>query len=278
MSLEANALPILELTGLTKAFHSRGQGPMVAVNNVSLQIGRGETLALIGESGSGKSTLARLALGLLQPDAGEVRLDGQRLTGMPNRRLRRAARGMQPIFQDPGASLNPRRTTSGTLRQALRLAGHPRSSRADQAIALLDSVGLKPAERYLSRLPHELSGGQRQRLAIARALAVDPELIIADEPLSGTDVSIRGQILNLLTDLQTQRQVSYLFISHDVSVARAFAHQVAVMYRGQIVESGPAEEVLDRPKHPYTQLLLASVPTIERAIAGGPAGRQGATG
>jgi ABC-type dipeptide/oligopeptide/nickel transport system ATPase subunit len=164
---------------------------------------------------------------------------------------------MQPVFQDPAASFNPRRTVQYALYQALR-----RGERRNRALSLLERVGLTPAATYLPRLPHELSGGQRQRLAIARALAIEPILIIADEPLSGVDMSIRGQILNLLTDLREERQMSYLLITHNISMARAFADRVAVMMQGAIVESGPSSEVLNAPQHPYTQRLVAAVPTL----------------
>jgi ABC-type glutathione transport system ATPase component len=166
---------------------------------------------------------------------------------------------MQPVFQDAAAALNPRRSAKGHLLQALAVRG---AAVEREAIALLDSVGLRPGREYLSRLPHELSGGQRQRLTIARALAPRPSLIVADEPLSGADVSIRGQILNLLLDIKQERAIAYLLITHDISVARAFADRVAVMMRGQIVETGPAERVLRQPQHEYTRRLLGAVPTL----------------
>ncbi len=251
---------LLELTGITKTFRRAGAPPVHAVRGVDLAVGAGETVALVGASGSGKTTLGRIALCLIAPDAGSVRLAGETVSALPPDRLRQARVAMQPIFQDPTASFNPRRTVLELLGQALR-----RRAAADvpgRAAQLLEDVGLRPASALLARLPHELSGGQRQRLAIARALAMDPRLVIADEPLSGADMSIRGQLLNLLSDLQQRRGVAYLMITHDISLARAFAHRVAVMREGEIVETGPAAEVLTRPGHAYTRALLAAVPTL----------------
>ncbi|MEJ0069387.1 MAG: ABC transporter ATP-binding protein [Pseudomonadota bacterium] len=253
---------LLELSGIEKSFHRVGAPPVHAVKAVDLVVGCGETVALVGESGSGKSTLGRIALCLLRPDAGTVRLAGQVLSDLPQARLRQARIAMQPIFQDPSGSFNPRRTVLELLGQALQL--RQVADIPGVAIRLLEDVGLRPAPMLLSRLPHELSGGQRQRLAIARALAMDPMLIIADEPLSGADVSIRGQLLNLLGDLQARRGVAYLMITHDISIARSFAHRVAVMMNGEIVETGPAADVLSRPTHAYTRRLLAAVPTLRR--------------
>lgn len=254
--------PLLELRGIVKTFRRSG-GDVRAVKGVDLTVAYGETVALVGESGSGKSTLGRIALCLLRPDAGEVRLVGQKLTGLSPGALRRLRTKMQPIFQDPAAAFNPRRTVMELLDQALpHVAAREQPERA---VGLLEHVGLRPGGVFLRRFPHQLSGGQRQRLAIARALAMDPILIIADEPLSGADVSIRGQILNLLSDLQTERGVAYLMITHDISVARAFAHRVAVMMQGEIVETGRAAEVLAAPRHPYTKRLIAAVPSLDFA-------------
>jgi ABC-type glutathione transport system ATPase component len=258
--LVAGVSPVLELRDISKTFRRSGGVVVHAVQSVSLTVGPRETVALVGESGSGKSTLARIALNLVAPDAGEVLLEGKRLTGMRKRVLRAVRIRMQPVFQDPAASFNPRRTVQDALAQALRFI--ERRDWRDRALGLLDRVGLSPAAAYMPRLPHELSGGQRQRLAIARALAMQPILIIADEPLSGVDMSIRGQILNLLADLQEERQISYLLITHDISMARAFADRVAVMMQGAIVESGAPSEVLIAPRHPYTQRLIAAVPTL----------------
>jgi len=252
--------PLLSLQDVSKTFRRSGGSVVHAVRSVSLEVDRGETVALVGESGSGKSTLGRIALALLRPDSGRVVLNGQCLTDMAPDALRAARVAMQPIFQDATASLNPRRTVIELIGQALRRVPGARDERAS---ALLDSVGLRPGREYLHRYPHELSGGQRQRLAIARALATDPQLVIADEPLSGADVSIRGQILNLLIGIKEQRRVAYLMITHDISIARAFADRVAVMMQGEIVESGPAAAVMTTPTHEYTKRLVAAVPTLE---------------
>ncbi len=251
--------PILVIDNVSKTFRRPGQAPLKAVDQVSLTVGRGETVALVGESGSGKSTLGRIALGLLAPDTGRVLLEGRDLLALPLAERRQARVAMQPIFQDASSSLNPRRPARELMAQALQGQVEP-----DQAAArLLDRVGLSPGRDYLPRFAHELSGGQRQRLAIARALAMNPKLIIADEPLSGADVSIRGQVLNLLLDIKEERGVAYLMITHDISIARHFADRVAVMQRGIIVEVGPAAQVLTAPSHPYTRELVAAVPVLE---------------
>ncbi len=252
--------PILKLENIAKTFRRSGQSPVRAVDDVSLDVGRGETVALVGESGSGKSTLGRIALGLLAPDSGRVVLEGKVLGELRDDELRRARVAMQPIFQDASSSLNPRRPVRELMAQALPDA---RGAVDELAAALLDRVGLSPGRDYLARFPHEISGGQRQRLAIARALAMNPRLIIADEPLSGADVSIRGQVLNLLLDIKEERGVAYLMITHDISIARHFADRVAVMQRGVIVESGPAAQVLTAPSHPYTRQLVAAVPVLD---------------
>ena len=252
--------PVLELAGVTKTFKQSGGATVQAVKATDLRVDHAETVALVGESGSGKSTLGRIALCLLRPDAGRVLLRGQDMIGLAGRALREARTVMQPIFQDPTSSFNPRRTVRALLAQALpHIEPDAREARS---LDLLDRTGLSPGREYLDRLPHELSGGQRQRLALARAIAMNPALIVADEPLSGADVSIRGQLLNLLLDLQRERGVAYLMITHDISIARAFADRVAVMARGEIVEHGPARDVLANPQHPYTRRLVAAVPTI----------------
>jgi len=252
--------PLLELRDVSKTFRSAAGETVAAVRGVSLTVRRGETLALVGESGSGKSTLGRIALGLIKPDSGEILLDGRSFASLSSGAFRQARTALQPIFQDPTASLNPRRTVRQLLAQALRRQGPGIDL---HAAGLLDSVGLRPGAEYLDRLPHELSGGQRQRLAIARALAIEPALIVADEPLSGADVSIRGQVLNLLLDIQEARGIAYVMITHDISIARAFADRVAVMLRGEIVESGPVDDVLTHPQHEYTCRLLAAVPRLD---------------
>jgi ABC-type glutathione transport system ATPase component len=254
------AEPILRLENVSKTFRRSGGAQVHAVRNVSLHVDAGETVALVGESGSGKSTLGRIALGLVRPDAGRVLLEGRAILDMPDEQFRAARTVMQPIFQDAGASLNPRRPVHELLAQATRRRD---VSLTEAAIAVLESVGLRPGADYLQRHAHELSGGQRQRVAVARALAMEPKLLIADEPLSGADVSIRGQILNLLIDIKQARGVAYLMITHDISIARAFADRVAVMMQGEIVETGRAQTVLGAPQHPYTQQLVAAVPTID---------------
>jgi ABC-type glutathione transport system ATPase component len=252
---------LLELRNVSKTFRSAAGETVDAVRAASLVVRRGETVALVGESGSGKSTLGRIALGLIEPDSGDVLLHGRSFASLSNREFRLARTAIQPIFQDATASLNPRRTVRQLMAQALQQ--HAAEPVDAHAAAILDNVGLRPGSEYLARLPHELSGGQRQRLAIARALAVEPALIVADEPLSGADVSIRGQVLNLLLDIQEARGNAYLMITHDISIARAFADRVAVMLRGEIVESGRVEEVLVRPQHEYTRRLLAAVPELD---------------
>ena len=252
---------LLELVDISKSFRQGGRSVVHAVRAVSLGVAHGETVALVGESGSGKSTLGRVALGLLRPDSGRVLLDGRCLGELAPDELRAARVVMQPIFQDAAASLNPLRCVRELLAQALR-------SRRDatlRSMDLLDRVGLVPGRAFLERYPHELSGGQCQRVAIARALAAEPRLIVADEPLSGADVSIRGQILNLLIDIKAERGIACLMITHDISVARHFADRVAVMKQGEVVESGPAATVLTAPAHSYTRQLLAAVRTLETA-------------
>jgi ABC-type glutathione transport system ATPase component len=257
--------PLLVLDGICKDFRLGNGAVLHAVRSVSLTVHAGEIVALVGESGSGKSTLGRIALGLLEADAGQVTFDGHRLTGLSPDEFRRLRVGMQPIFQDPTASLNPRKTVRELLTQALWMQAVDRETRC---LRLLEDVGLRPAAQYLDRYSHELSGGQRQRVSIARSLAMEPKLNIADEPLSGADVSIRGQVLNLLLDIQRSRDVAYLMITHDISIARAFADRVAVMMQGELVEVGPAETVLRTPSHAYTKRLVAAVPAL-----GSPAAR-----
>ena len=261
--MASDEAPLLALRDVAKTFRSAGGETVHAVRGVTLAVWRGETVALVGESGSGKSTLGRIALGLIRPDRGDVVLEGRSVASLSRREFRAARTAMQPIFQDPTASLNPRRTVRQLLAQALRAKTENDSGVDARAAALLDSVGLRPGADYLGRLPHELSGGQRQRLAIARALAIEPALIVADEPLSGADVSIRGQVLNLLLDIQEARGIAYLMITHDISIAHAFADRVAVMLRGEIVESGPVDEVLVAPRHEYTRRLIAAVPRLD---------------
>jgi oligopeptide/dipeptide ABC transporter ATP-binding protein len=230
-----------------------------AVDGVSLALQAGETLALVGESGCGKSTLGRLAMALIAPDKGRVRIDGHDVTGLTESRMRPHRRKVQIMFQDPFASLNPRMTIGQILAEPLMLhAIAPRSERAGRVAQLLEQVGLRPYQA--ARFPHEFSGGQRQRIVIARALAVEPMAIVCDEPVSALDVSIRAQILNLLKDLQKRLNLAYLFISHDLGVVKHIADRIAVMYLGRIVEIGRAADVFAQPRHPYTRALLSAIP------------------
>ena len=245
---------------IRKGFLQRTVGHVRAVDGVSLAIAPGRTLALVGESGCGKTTVGKALLQLIKPSGGSVRLGGSELVGLAGRRLRAARRHMQMVFQDPFASLNPRLRVGEIIAEGMAALGLEKDNKAQAAAvaALLQQVGL-PAEAA-ERFPHEFSGGQRQRIAIARALAVQPELLICDEPTSALDVSVQAQILNLLKALQADLGVAYLFITHNFAVVEYLAHDVAVMYLGRIVEQGRAEEVLRRPQHPYTRALLSAVP------------------
>ncbi|MGB4062874.1 MAG: dipeptide ABC transporter ATP-binding protein [Azonexus sp.] len=245
---------------IRKGFLQRTVGHVRAVDGVSLAISAGRTLALVGESGCGKTTVGKALLQLIQPTAGSVKLGGSELVGLKGRRLRAVRRHMQMIFQDPFASLNPRLRVGEIIAEGMGALGVETDSaaRAAAVAALLQQVGL--ASEAIDRYPHEFSGGQRQRIAIARALAVQPELLICDEPTSALDVSVQAQILNLLKKLQAELGVAYLFITHNFAVVEYLAHDVAVMYLGRIVEQGRAEEILRSPQHPYTQALLSAVP------------------
>ena len=264
-------MPFLELQELTKVFELRQGGwghqtvtELRAVDAVSLEIARGEILGLVGESGCGKTTLSRLIMQLLEPTSGSVVLDGESLAGLSPAQLRGRRIDFQMVFQDPYASLNPRMTVFSMLAEASRQR-HPDwvGTELDRHVGeLLDRVGL--ARRFARRYPHEFSGGQRQRIAIARALAPEPKLIIADEPVSALDVSIQSQILNLLRQLRRELNLTMLFISHDLGVVRYIADRIAVMRRGRLLEVGEAEEVFRHPKDPYTQELLAAIPKIAR--------------
>ncbi|MBM3674755.1 MAG: ABC transporter ATP-binding protein [Actinobacteria bacterium] len=257
--------PLVEISGLAKDFPLRSGlirrvvGQVRAVDGVELAIGRAETVGLVGESGSGKSTVARLVLRLVEPTAGSVHLDGTDVTRLDAAALRSARRRMQIVFQDPYSSLDPRATIAETVGEPLEVhLGLQGPERDARVAALLEQVGL--GSHLVHRYPHEFSGGQRQRIAIARALALDPSLLILDEPVSSLDVSTQSQVINLLTDLQDRLGLSYLFIAHDLSVVRHISDRIAVMYLGRIVEQGPAEQVYARPTHPYTAALLSAIP------------------
>ncbi|MCU1579068.1 MAG: oligopeptide/dipeptide transporter, ATPase subunit [Rhodoglobus sp.] len=254
----------LEATGLEKLFPVRGlRGRAVhAVDGVDIRLDRGRVVALVGESGSGKSTIAKLLALLIPRTGGDLRLDGEPISGRGRRAFRAYSRRVQLIFQDPFASLNPVHTVRYTLTRSVRIhRGALRGAALESALELLlDRVQLRPASRYLEKFPHELSGGQRQRVAIARALAANPEVLLADEPVSMLDVSIRLGILNLLKDLRDDLNLAILYITHDIASARYFADRTSVMYAGRIVETGDSESVTQRPAHPYTRLLIDSAP------------------
>ncbi len=234
-------------------------GTVKAVDGVSFSLARGEILGLVGESGCGKSTLGRTILQLIPPTDGTVVLAGKNLAGLDQRTLRATRADMQMIFQDPYASLNPRMTVFDALAEAMRAHRKIASGEINQRVAtLMEKVGLSP--RFVKKYPHEFSGGQRQRIAIARALAVEPKLIIADEPVSALDVSIQAQIINLLAKLSREMQLTLIFISHDLSVVKHISDRIAVMYLGRIVEMGPAAQVFEHPLHPYTKALVSAVP------------------
>jgi oligopeptide/dipeptide ABC transporter ATP-binding protein len=250
---------LLEVEELVKHFPVPGGGRVHALNGVSFRQARRETIGIVGESGCGKSTLARAVLRLIEPTSGRVRFEGIDLGALSARELRRRRRDLQIVFQDPYASLDPRMRIGALLEEPLLIHGlGDRAARRRRLAELLDLVGL-PRDAA-ARYPHEFSGGQRQRVGIARALAVSPKLVIADEPVSALDVSIRSQILNLLVDLRERLALSYLFISHDLAVIRYISDRVAVMYLGQIVELGEARAIYERPLHPYTEALLSAVP------------------
>jgi peptide/nickel transport system ATP-binding protein/oligopeptide transport system ATP-binding protein len=258
--------PLVEVENLTKHFpvrqgvFSRTKGVVHAVEGVNLTVNRGETLGIVGESGCGKSTTARLIVRLLDPTAGTIRFDGEDITHRGQRALRPTRREMQIIFQDPYSSLNPRKSVGQIIAEPFAIH-HTEKGRKQRVQELLNRVGLSP-EHY-NRYPHEFSGGQRQRIGIARALALQPKLIICDEPVSALDVSVQAQILNLLKSLQDEFDLTYVFISHDLSVIRQVSDRIAVMYLGRIVEIGSSELLYEHPRHPYTAALLSAVPRPE---------------
>ncbi|MFI5754061.1 ABC transporter ATP-binding protein [Streptomyces sp. NPDC051569] len=273
---------VLEARGVTKHFPVKRTGADLlarrrrtvhAVDDVSLLLRRGTVTALVGESGSGKSTVARLLAQLYPLTGGEIRLGGRPVKAGRGRSFRSYVRQVQLIFQDPFASLNPVHTVRYHLTRSLKIHGK-RATEAETA-ELLERVQLTPPGQYLDKFPHELSGGQRQRVAIARALGADPQVLLADEPVSMLDVSIRLGVLNLLRDLKERLRLAILYITHDIASARYFADTTLVMYAGRIVEGGDSETVTQRPAHPYTQLLIASAPDPDRIVAEGPEGAEG---
>ena len=278
-----NPRPVLEVVGLCKSFPlSRSFGAMLratpprklrAVDSVSFAVQRGRTLGIVGESGCGKSTLARCLVRLGEPDAGAILFEGEDVLGLRGAARQHYNRQVQMVFQDPYGSLDPRQKVGSALGEALRVHDIvPPGQIASRIGALLDLVGL-PRDAAM-RYPHEFSGGQRQRIGIARALAVEPQVLIADEPVSALDVSVQAQIVNLLLDLQARLGLTLIFISHDLRIIRHVAHAIAVMYLGKIVEIGPAQALFDAPRHPYTRALLAAVPDLRP----GQRGREAVTG
>ncbi|GGV58690.1 dipeptide/oligopeptide/nickel ABC transporter ATP-binding protein [Streptomyces longisporoflavus] len=260
---EAAARPLLEVSGVTKSFGS-GRRRLTALDGVDIRLGRGETLGLVGESGCGKSTLARVLLGLERPDAGTVRFDGTDPFALRGKELLAWRRRVQMVFQDPFASLNARMSAAELIGEPWRthrdVVPTPKA-REKRVRELLALVGLRDSDAH--RYPGEFSGGQRQRIGIARALALDPDLIVCDEPVSALDLSVQAQVLNVLSELRERLGVAYVFISHDLSVVRYIADRVTVMYLGKVIEHGDTEEVFDRPQHPYTSALMSAAPVLD---------------
>jgi len=272
MHVEAPASPLLSVRDLKVHFPFRRgsifkpvRGFIRAVDGVSFDVQQGETLGLVGESGCGKSTTARAILNLLRPTGGEVHFNGDRIDGLGDAQMRDYRRDLQMIFQDPFASLNPRMTVGDIVAEPMKIFNlHDPKRRKLEVMRLLDLVGLNP--RFLNRYPHEFSGGQRQRIGVARALAVQPRLIVCDEPVSALDVSIQAQVINLLMELQEKLGLAYIFIAHDLAVVRHIAHRVGVMYLGRIVELADSRQLYANPRHPYTKALLSSAPLPDPTV------------
>jgi oligopeptide/dipeptide ABC transporter ATP-binding protein len=261
----ASNTPVLEVHDLKKHFPVRKGllrgivGHVFAVDGVSFSIGRGETLGLVGESGCGKSTVARAVIRLIEPTSGEVRILGRDILPLSKQEMREYRRQAQIIFQDPFSSLNPRMSAGDIVGEPLFVHGVANKKERDERVAaIFERVGLRPSQ--MNSLPHQFSGGQRQRIGIARALALDPQLIVGDEPVSALDVSIQAQVINLMVDLQEEKNLSYLFIAHDLAVVEHISHRVAVMYLGRIVEYADKRTLFTSPQHPYTEALLSAVP------------------
>ena len=254
-----NAQHLIEVNGLKKFFKTK-RGMLHAVDDVTFTIDRGKTLGVVGESGCGKSTTGRAILRLLEPTGGQVLFEGEDLLALSKEQMRLKRRELQIIFQDPFSSLNPRKTLSETIAEPMRIHGivKDRHERDKRVLELMETVGL--AQRLMNVYPHELDGGRRQRIGIARALSVNPKFIVCDEPVSALDVSIQAQILNLLKELQDSMGLTYMFITHDLSVVNHFSDDIAVMYLGKLIEKAPAEVLFAHPTHPYTQALLSAIP------------------
>jgi len=251
--------PLLEVKGLKKYFSTK-RGMLHAVDDVSFTIERGKTLGIVGESGCGKSTLGRAILRLLEPNGGQVLFEGEDVASLNKAQMRDKRKDMQIIFQDPFASLNPRKTVSQTIAEPLKLNNiiPDKNKRMEKVLEIMSIVGL--AERLVNTYPHELDGGRRQRIGVARALALEPKFIVCDEPVSALDVSIQAQILNLMKELQESLGLTYMFITHDLSVVNHFSDDIGVMYLGRLIEKAPAEELFANPIHPYTKALLSAIP------------------